>query len=353
MRALVMSVKGFGCRLASRTNRLARAGAASIANLRRTATSKIDHPRQACAASILSLRRAMASRTDWSLRAWTAPIVQFGRLVVSRAEGPARAWTAPVIRIGHAVASHTEGARAQAYLAFTLTFVLATVVGSIVFPPGARRTAIPAPPLVQPESTVSIATVAPRVEPLAAQPSIGLPRLPEPPKRGEETVRVVNAAVSAGHAQTPGAAVRSGGAPRSEVAKVTAIALWGSPSKPWVSITASAPVRYQLRNVEPDWVVIDVSRAELALTSGRPPAGRGLVRLIRVGQFAPNVVRVVLELTQAVPIHVATSPGKNAIVVSLAADARGNRHSVPAPPRLPGAAKPFPAARAVPGVPGT
>ncbi len=114
----------------------------------------------------------------------------------------------------------------------------------------------------------------------------------------------------------PGRSARSG------IAKVTGVTLWGTPSKPWVSITASGPVRYQLRNIEPDWVVVDVSKALLVLASAKPPNGRGLVKHIRVGQFAPDIVRVVLELAQPVPIHVATSADRAAIVVSLAAEAR-------------------------------
>jgi hypothetical protein len=181
-------------------------------------------------------------------------------------------------------------------------------------------------------------------------PSVALPSVDQPSKRVEEAVRVFNAA-PVGQPPATSVAVRPSGSIRSEVVRVTGIALWGKPTKPWVSITASGPVRYQLRNIEPDWVVIDVSKAELALGSGGPPAGRGLVRLIRVGQFTPDVVRVVLELTEAVPVHVATSPGRNAIVVSLAVDARGNSHTPPAPGQRPGAVRPVPMARLAP--PGT
>ncbi len=116
---------------------------------------------------------------------------------------------------------------------------------------------------------------------------------------------------------------------RGGIAKITEIAVWGTPSRPWVSITASGPVRHQLRKIEPDWVVMDVSKAQLALVSGKPPAGRGLVKQIRVAQFAPDVVRVVLELTQRVPIHIATSPDRGAIVVSLAAGASIRAGSTP------------------------
>jgi polysaccharide biosynthesis/export protein len=122
-------------------------------------------------------------------------------------------------------------------------------------------------------------------------------------------------------------ATRRGETVQGALPKVTEISVWGAADKPWVSIAASGPVRYQLRNVEPDWVVLDVSRAHLALDSGKPPAGRGIVKQIRVGQFAPDVVRVVLELAERVPIHVATSPDRAAIVVSFkeAKGSTGNR----------------------------
>jgi len=114
------------------------------------------------------------------------------------------------------------------------------------------------------------------------------------------------------------------------ISKITGIAIWGTPSKPWVSIIASGPVRYQLQHIQPDWVVVDVSKAQLALAPGSNPVARGLVKQIRVGQFAPDVVRVVLELTQAVPIHLATSAGRAAIIVSFAVGARTHGSSMQA-----------------------
>lgn len=103
------------------------------------------------------------------------------------------------------------------------------------------------------------------------------------------------------------------------IARVTRIALWGTSGKPWVSITASGPVAYRLRTVAPELIVVDVSKAQLALASGKPPAGRGLVKQIRAGQFAPDTVRIVVELLAHVPVHIATTPDRAAIVVSLAA----------------------------------
>ena len=117
--------------------------------------------------------------------------------------------------------------------------------------------------------------------------------------------------------QTPMVAAQPIGASRAGVARITRITLWGTSSKPWASITASGPVRYQLRSLEPDWVVVDVSKAQLALASGKPPVGRGLVKQIRAGQLGPETVRVIVELLQHVPVHIATSADRTAIVMTL------------------------------------
>jgi polysaccharide biosynthesis/export protein len=128
---------------------------------------------------------------------------------------------------------------------------------------------------------------------------------------------------------TPAVGARpSGGG--GEIAKITGITIWGTPDKPWVTIIASGPVRYQLQHIQPDWVVVDVSKAQLALATPGSPIARGLVKQIRFGQFAPEVVRVVLVLTQAVPIHIATSAGRAAIIVSFAVKARPYRGSTQA-----------------------
>ena len=145
------------------------------------------------------------------------------------------------------------------------------------------------------------------------------------------TALIIGIPARGADAQVTATATGSGRAVRGGIAKVTGIALWGAPGRPWVSIIASGPVRYQLRNIEPDWVVIDISRAQLALALGRQPGSRGLVKQIRIGQFAPSIVRVVLELAQPVPVHVATSADKTAIVVTLRVKATTLARSTHAP----------------------
>ena len=349
-RATAVSIVRARRAVVARVGGPAQAGRASIVRFGRAVVARAGGSTQAGRVSIVRFGRAVAARAGGSAQAGRVSIVYLGRAVVARAEGPMQACAAAILRLGRAAESYTEGVRTQVYVAFTLSFLLVFIVGALVFSHGERtyRTAAPLTP--QPQAGPGPAAVAPTVDPLPQVPSMALPRLADPSKPAEEAARLLNAA-PVGHASA--VAVRSSGSARSEVAKVREIALWGNPTKPWVSITASAPVKYQLRNVEPDWVVIDVSKAELALTSGKPPAGRGLVRLIRVGQFTPDTVRVVLELTEAVPVHVATSAGKTAIVVSLAGDARGNSLTEPAPGPRPGVAKPVPAARSASPAAGT
>jgi hypothetical protein len=357
MRASVISVVSLAGTVASRVGGRLRTCTASVVGVVRPAASHADRRVRTCAVSVGRLARSVASHGHNRAQACAAAVASVRRAAAARAEGPVQACKASLRRLGRTVASHTEGERTQAYLAFTLSFVLAMIVGAMMPSFHGPRTHRAAPklavePPAGPEAAAPGVALPPRSPSVTLPPSVALPRLFSPSKRTEEDVRLFNVS-PAGQPQAATVAVRSTGNVRSGVAKVTEIALWGNSSKPWVSITASAPVRYQLRHVEPDWVVMDVSKAELALTSGKPPAGRGLVRLIRVGQFTPDTVRVVLELTEAVPIHVATSSGKNAIVVSLAVDARGNSRTAPAPDRRPGAAHPIPIARSRGPVSGT
>ncbi len=84
-----------------------------------------------------------------------------------------------------------------------------------------------------------------------------------------------------------------------------------------ITIMATKPVTYQLRNIRSDWVVIDIPGTELAGPAGSVPLVRGLVKKIRVGQFMPNIVRVVVELIQPVEFHLSSSSDHSAIVVGI------------------------------------
>jgi hypothetical protein len=211
-------------------------------------------------------------------------------------------------------------------VAFVLSFVFVMTVGAMIL----------SDPGTKPKQSAGALPVPPSLRVFPAEPSLEGPTIDavsthhkDPPTLAAPNARTASqervspaSSISTGLHQATGIAALPVSSVRGGVARVTSITLWGTPSRPWVSISASGPIRYQLRNVKSDWVVVDISRAQLTLLSGGPPAGRGLVKQIRAGQFVPDVVRVVLELTEPVPVHVATSPDKSAIVVVLAAEGR-------------------------------
>lgn len=107
------------------------------------------------------------------------------------------------------------------------------------------------------------------------------------------------------------------GALPDEPATVTGIVTQASRDELEVVIRTSAPVRYQLQTVRPDWIVIDVLAARLGLPAGTVHSAQGVVERVRVGQFAPDVVRVVVECAHPVQFHVTAAPGAGGVVVGI------------------------------------
>ena len=122
-------------------------------------------------------------------------------------------------------------------------------------------------------------------------------------------------------------ATRSAGPAQTARVKVTAITLEETASELQVKITASGPVRYQRRDVQPDWIVLDLPDAGLGMRAGTLPLGRGLVKRIRVGQFTPDVVRVVVELVQPVQVRLASSADRSAIMAAIPTPTSGGTGS--------------------------
>ncbi|HLW58900.1 MAG TPA: AMIN domain-containing protein [bacterium] len=91
-----------------------------------------------------------------------------------------------------------------------------------------------------------------------------------------------------------------------------------------ITIVATQPVRYRLRNVRSDWIVIDIPGTQLGRPAGQVPVVRGLVKRVRVGQFMPDIVRVVVELIQPAEFHLATTSNRQAIVVGIPLDIGGH-----------------------------
>jgi len=104
-------------------------------------------------------------------------------------------------------------------------------------------------------------------------------------------------------------------------AKVSSIALEETSGALQLTIIASGPVHYQEVNVRPDWLVLDIPGAQMDVPAGSLPPARGIVKRIRVGQFKPNVARVVVELMRPTEFRVTVSQENTAIIVNLGGEA--------------------------------
>ena len=91
-----------------------------------------------------------------------------------------------------------------------------------------------------------------------------------------------------------------------EVSAVYWIPRDGRPGQLWVEVSGYAPVKTALLE-NPLRLVVDIQEATLTRPAGEWAVGSGPVRRIRVSQFQPDVVRVVLDLAEVVQPRVVTS----------------------------------------------
>jgi N-acetylmuramoyl-L-alanine amidase len=81
--------------------------------------------------------------------------------------------------------------------------------------------------------------------------------------------------------------------------QVSDVRLWSGPEGTRLVLDLSAPARYEVFTLQnPDRVVIDLARTELALRKGLPK-GQGRVRAVRSGPQAGGGLRLVLDLDSA------------------------------------------------------
>jgi len=129
--------------------------------------------------------------------------------------------------------------------------------------------------------------------------------------------------------------------------KVTGVTLKEAPSELQVSIVATGPVRYQTRDVQPSWIVVDVQGARLGMPAGELPLVKGLIKKLRVGQYTDDVVRVVVELSQPTRFHLTPASDNSAILLGITRDAAAQPVAGKAPGARPALAMPtLPPARA-------
>ncbi|HKV45305.1 MAG TPA: AMIN domain-containing protein [bacterium] len=119
--------------------------------------------------------------------------------------------------------------------------------------------------------------------------------------------------------------------------KVSGITSHDAGTEIQVTIAASGPIGYQLRHIQPSWIVLDIPNVDLGMPAGNLSLARGPLQKVRVGQPTANVVRVVLELTRPVEFLISTAPDQKTIVVSipigLAGGAQGGGDFVPSVPK--------------------
>jgi type II secretory pathway component GspD/PulD (secretin) len=102
---------------------------------------------------------------------------------------------------------------------------------------------------------------------------------------------------------------------------VTNVTLVEGTREAQVIIMASGPVRPQLVNLNPRWIVLDVPDAQLAAPGVSQPTHPGVIQSVRVSQHSPGVVRVIVELSQPAPYHLSTSPDGSTIAIGIPVDA--------------------------------
>ncbi len=113
---------------------------------------------------------------------------------------------------------------------------------------------------------------------------------------------------------------------------VRAVRLWAGPDSTRVVVDLSGSAQHSLLILHnPERVVLDVSGARLGPRAGRPPAGAGAVKQVRMSRNAAGNLRLVLDLAH--PIEAKSFLSKpNAhygyrLVVDLGVTARADQHA--------------------------
>ncbi len=100
-------------------------------------------------------------------------------------------------------------------------------------------------------------------------------------------------------------------------ARITNLAVKPTDTELQIIIRASAPVRAELRDVRPNWVVVDVLGAAIDFKPNQLPRAEDPVTRIWVGQFQRDVARIVVELSRPAPPHLLASPDHTSIIVGV------------------------------------
>lgn len=103
-------------------------------------------------------------------------------------------------------------------------------------------------------------------------------------------------------------------------ARISSVAVEAQGQEPRVQIVGEGELHYRASRLEnPTRLVLDFAGATLASRPGSVPGDSALIRNIKVGQFQPDVTRVVVELDHWTPYTVAAS--STGVIVEFASSA--------------------------------
>ncbi len=111
-------------------------------------------------------------------------------------------------------------------------------------------------------------------------------------------------------------------------AMVTDVTLVEAPTELQVAVVASGPMSSRFVDLNPNWIVMEVQDAQLAMAWVTRPLRWGIIQGVRVSQHSPGVVRVIVELIQPAKYHLSPSPDGRTIVIGIPA---GAGKSLPSP----------------------
>jgi N-acetylmuramoyl-L-alanine amidase len=124
--------------------------------------------------------------------------------------------------------------------------------------------------------------------------------------------------------------------------EVTALRRWVGPSYTRIVINVEGEVKFDTTRLpNPDRIVLDLlnSRLSSALVGKTFPVENGFLRQVRVGQFQPNVTRIVLDVEKIEDYSVFTLPNPFRLVIDIngppaevAAKTSSTSKGTPAPP---------------------
>lgn len=138
------------------------------------------------------------------------------------------------------------------------------------------------------------------------------------------------------------------GAAPPEMATVTGVTTAAEGHDLHVVIHASASVKFQVQPVRPEWIVVDILNAKLGVPPGTVHGAEGLIDRVRIGQFTPTVVRVVVECPITLHSDVTGADDGHGVIVAIP---NGTERPTGLAPPPPSGAAPGPSGGTQPGSP--